>query len=127
MLGGDGAGVVDLAADQRGIAAPAHLDRCPGSTTARRPALAREAAAAGDEVLVGGGQRRGDEGAGAHRARRGDRDAVRVDEIDLPVGVELPGDGGGRRAGDAVQHRRGCRGLADVDARALRRSRSLAS
>ena len=67
---GDGAGVVDLAADQRRVAAPAHLDRALVDDR-RGPALALEAAPPGDEVLVGGGQRRGDEGAGLAPCRSG--------------------------------------------------------
>ena len=76
--GGDRAGVVDLAADQRRVAARADLDRALVDHGGG-PALAPEAAPAGDEVLVGGGEGRGHEGAGADGAGRGDRDAVRVD------------------------------------------------
>ena len=72
-------------------------------------------------------ERRGDEGAGLDHAGLGDGDAVRVDEIDLAVGVELPGDGRGRVAADAVEEGRGGRGLGDVDAGARARSRSSAS
>ena len=69
------------------------------------------------EVAVGDPQGRGGETAtDLNRAGRGDRDPVRIDEIDLAVGLQLTGDRRARRAGDAIQDRRGGARLIEGDA-----------
>ena len=69
------------------------------------------------EVAVGDPERRGDEtAADLNRAGRGDGDPVRIDEIDLAVGLQLTGDRRARRAGDAIQDRRGGARLIEGDA-----------
>ena len=111
----DGAGIVDAAAQECRIATLADLDRALVDHGGRGSG-AGEAAPAGDKVGVGRVQRRGDEALGAHDARRRDRDAVRVDEVDLAVGVERAGDGRGGRSLDAVEEDGRGRWLLDLDA-----------
>ncbi len=113
----DHACIVDPPAEQRGVASARDLDRALVRHRRRLPVAAEDASAC-HEVLVRHVEGGGHEGARLHRTGRGDGDAVRVDEVDLPVGVDLAGDGRGRRPGHPVEERRGGRGLADVDAAA---------
>ena len=84
--------IIDASADQRGIAALSDLDGA-AVYDAGRIARSLERPLAGHEVVIADAKRRADEAAGAHYARGRDQDAVGIDEVDLTIGVDLPGDG----------------------------------
>ena len=108
----DQPGVVDLAADQRREAA---LDDRDGALVGDRSASAGDGDLAAHELTVAEVQRRGDEACGFHRSGRRDEDAVGVDQEDLPVRVDLPGDRGAGAPGHAVEQGGGGAGLENVD------------
>ena len=99
----DHPGIRDRAADQPDEAALA--GRNPAGVADRRGmAIAPEPALAVHEVAVVGSERRADETApDIDDSGLGDRYAVRIDEIELAVGVEPPGDARGRIARHAVE------------------------
>jgi hypothetical protein len=67
-------------------------------------AIAPERPLAVHEVAVVGSERRADKAApDIDGSGLGDRNAVRIDEIKLAVGVELPGNARGRRARHPVE------------------------
>ena len=108
------AGVGHRAAEQRGVAAAADRDEA-GIADGRRGAIASEGALAALEIRIRNPERRGNEAAdGVDHARSGDRDAVRVDEIDLAVGGQRTGDARRGVAGDAIEHCRSAVRLLDV-------------
>ncbi len=114
----DDARVLDAPADQHGIAAAADLDR---TRVADRGggAVALEDHPTTVEIVVANAQRRRGEALGGDPPRRRYVDAIRIDEVDPPVGRQRSGDVGPGVAGDAIQD--GCVGarLPDVDRAAL--------
>ena len=116
---GDDTRIGDRSADEPDKAAGGCLNQA-GVGDARGGAVAGEAQIAAVEVVVGDSEGRGDEtAADLNGAGRGDRDAVRINEIDLAVGLQLPGDRRARRAGDAIEDRRGGAWLIEGHAVAL--------
>ncbi len=81
----------------------------------RRSTVALEVIFAREKVFVLDCQRRGDERAGVDDTGLCNGDAVRVHQHDGAGRVDRSGDRGRRGAGDAIQRRRRCARLVEID------------
>ena len=109
---GDQPLIADLRAEQHHIAASGRVDRALIGDAARaRAAEGALAAVQAGIIQVQGG---GDESPDVHLGVRPEEDAVRVEQIDLAVGIDPPEDQRAVGVGDAVDRDGGGRGLDEV-------------